>query len=180
MGTSFVAELGKFLFAALTGLSCLGALLLPFLVCRGWRTGRWLPVVGPIYYSVVVPGLSVFGGLSWLLVCGLWVVLLGYCFPPNPFTFFFSPRLRRATFRALEHAEQIEHLTVDYTLIDIESAEPGRTIVRIGLESPPGPAIGPTYRFRVADDGTVETLREGDPVGSEDRGLAPEKDRPFA
>jgi hypothetical protein len=154
-----------------------GAVLVPWILCQRWRAGRWLPVFGPVYYAALVLVVSQVGGISWGWAVAGWMALLVLCFPPDPYTFFFRPRLRRATFRALDRVERGVGLSVEYVeyeRVSIESEEPGLVIVRVGIGRT-GVNAPQTRRFLVRDDGDVEQL----PVDDEPQPAHPD-DRPFA
>src|SRR4051794_3051442 len=79
--------------------------LLPVMLCAGYRRVRLLPWVG-VPYAAALAGLPWwFGFLPLLGGFGVFLFLCCVYLLPDPVSFFVRPRRRRAFLRAIEYAE---------------------------------------------------------------------------
>jgi hypothetical protein len=131
---------------------------LPMFCSERWHCVRYLPLLGLCYYIPLVLLVTLAFALVWweivfavtlVIVGGVWLL-------PDPVTFLLYPTRRRAVVRAIEQVEAEGYLSVNYGMVWVIGAEPGRQIVVLseldGMR-PPGRRF-----FAVSDDGTVEEL----------------------
>jgi hypothetical protein len=113
---------------------------LPRVCCQCWRKVRYLPAIGFIYYLMLVPLLVLLGELGWwetLLLLGMVVVTADWLLP-DPFTYCFSSRKRRAVARAIEYLEA-QHRVI-YDMVNVLGCELGRTIVSVAIQGSKPPS----------------------------------------
>jgi hypothetical protein len=116
---------------------------LPMLCCERSRAVRFLPYAGLGYYGLVLPLVLVALGLPWwqvVIVDGLFA-FSGDWLLPDPFTYLFSPRKRRAVKLAIEHVESGDGPRPIYGIVSVVGSEVGRTIVSVAIDTctkPPG------------------------------------------
>jgi hypothetical protein len=132
---------------------------LPMFCCERFRAVRWLPYVGLAYCGLVVPVVLVAFGLVWweVLIGTVLFALAGDWLLPDPFTYIFSPRKRRAVRLAIECVEAGNGPWPIYGMVGVVGSEPNRTIVSVAIKSGTKP---PARRFlAVADEiASVEEL----------------------
>lgn len=130
---------------------------LPAMCCSRWRRVRYLPRAGILYYGTLVPLFLAVCGLAWweASILAAIVGIAGDWLLPDPFTFVFDPRKRRAVSRAIEYFEADDEVL--YGMVCVVGYELGRTVVSVPIKSG---AIPPARRFAaVSFDGAgVEEL----------------------
>jgi len=144
---------------------------LPSVVCSWRRAVRWLPLFGLAWYPalfglfVVVkePPLWVMAVFAWLALYTPWLL-------PDPITFLFRPRRRRAIRAAIEHIEATNSFSVDYGKTTVMAEEPDRVVVSVMLYDLRKPQGG---TFAAVDDGgsvrelswkELDPALRGDPI----------------
>jgi len=110
---------------------------LPMFFCERCRAVRYLPYVGLAYYGLVVPTLLVAFGLRWweVLMFTVILALISDWLLPDPFTYFFNPRKRRAVKLAIEYVDAGEELWPNYSRVHVVGLEADRTIISVELKS---------------------------------------------
>jgi hypothetical protein len=89
------------------------------------------------YYGMAIPLVLVMLGLTWWEVV-IWASLFAFAgdwLLPDPFTFLFSPRKRRAVKVAIEHLEAGEGPQPIYGMVSVVGSESGRTIVSATIKN---------------------------------------------
>ncbi len=132
---------------------------LPMICCERRRGIHHLPLVGLVYYGLVIPLVLVGLRLAWwevLLGVGL-LALGGNWLLPDPFTYLLSPRKRRAVKQAIAYQEASNGPPVSYGKVSVIGSEVGRTIVSVPVNSGCRP---PARRFLavVDDSASIEEL----------------------
>lgn len=150
---------GTILFSPiLVGLLVFVALLfigrLPMICCERRRAVRYLPYAGLACYGLAVPLVLVAVRLAWweVLIGTALFALAGGWLLPDPFTYVFNPRKRRAVTLAIEHLEAGDGLRPIYGMVSVVGSEVGRTIVSVAIKSD---TIPPARRFLAVAHDTV-------------------------
>jgi hypothetical protein len=127
---------------------------LPMLCCERRRAVRFLPYAGLAYYGLAVPLVLMAFRLAWweILVGAAPFAFTGVWLLPDPFTYLFSPRKRRAVKLAIEHLEAVDGPRPIYGMVSVVGAEVGRTIVSVAIKSG---TIPPARRFLAVADETA-------------------------
>lgn len=132
---------------------------LPLLCCERLRAVRYLPYLGALYYGLIVPGSFIALGLAWweVLIFTAMFALCGDWLLPDPFTYLFNPRKRRAVKLAIEYFEAKSEPWPNYGRLHVIGLEADRTIVSVEIK---GSARPPVRRFLAVAHATstVEVL----------------------
>ncbi|MBL8800120.1 MAG: hypothetical protein JNM56_39930 [Planctomycetia bacterium] len=162
------------LFAPLwLGLLAFVALLLiaklPRFCCERRRAVRYLPYAGLAYYGLAVPLLLAGLGLAWrdILIGTALFALNGDWLLPDPFTFLWSPRRRRAVKRAIEHLEAGDGPQPIYGMVRVVGAEAERVVVSVMI----GDTKPPARRFLAVADATANVAELDFVYASEKHGV---------
>ena len=129
---------------------------LPMFCCEHRRAIRCLPYAGLVYYGLVIPLVLIALGLAWWIVAIVAVLFAGAgdWLPPDPFTFMFNSRKRRAVRRAIEYLDSREGPRPIYGRAAVVGSEAGRIIVSVAIKSD---TLRPARRdLAVADDDVME------------------------
>jgi hypothetical protein len=127
---------------------------LPMLCCERLRAIRYLSYAWMVYHGVVIPLLLLCLGLGWMDVV-ITSALLGFAggwMLPDPITYIFYPRFRRAVKISIEHAEAGEGPRPIYGMVSVVGSEAVRTVVSVAIESG---SRSPARRFLAVADGTA-------------------------
>ncbi len=119
---------------------------LPLFVCQRCRAVRYLVPLTLVYYPAVALIATTWLGLSWWESMFFLLFGLLFCVLPDPWTFAFSPRKRRAVYAAIQYQERLGQMRPLYDQVSVLAAEGERCVLCITLEG----SIRPSARKYVA------------------------------